>query len=397
MIFLDNIDELILNSTFYDEEGNIIGNPLSQPSTPQDFSQEEESSVPAEKQVTLEETKDASEEKLIITSDYIFTRIVETFISIFGEERISINRKDYAITVHFPKLIVKNSLGVEHPITDMYTTFYFYIDSFTIYLDHFEGIRTSFTMKEYLSGYSFSHLSNSIESTGNFCLGWDTPFSRAINNLKVDKLQGTTFTIEKVDEYTNNLEIVLYMLPEYLSWESLSGGPYKLLSSLGRNRFGPSISYSISTEHKIIADIILSKIIATPELLDQLFDKCILNSGDGLKINAFQLTNLVDSMLVEENRGSLEGFSPYDPVSYDFIENTTTVPKGYLHPESGIMLRGTTIIFKENSIRQTVTEGLPKLDKENLIVSPSIIAAIIEELIKLFSNIKSNIYNGHYK
>ena len=26
MIFLDNIDELILNSTFYDEEGNIIGN-----------------------------------------------------------------------------------------------------------------------------------------------------------------------------------------------------------------------------------------------------------------------------------------------------------------------------------------------------------------------------------
>lgn len=129
--------------------------------------------------------------------------------------------KAYVITIHFPKLTVRNSRGRKHEMVDMWIRMEmspFLNDS---HRGHgFTGMRTSYTLAEYTSQYNFSHMANNPEQLtwSRFCLG-HTQFS--------------TLCMSLANEFNaNQFGLLLYQLEGYLSWESLEGTPYRSMGNI---------------------------------------------------------------------------------------------------------------------------------------------------------------------
>lgn len=129
--------------------------------------------------------------------------------------------KAYDIIIHFPELFIKNICMVNHRITDMYIKLE--LSLFLSDIHHrygFVGMRTSYTFAEYSSGYNFSHLSGPPDTFrwSSFCLG-ETHFS--------------TLCMSIATEFDKNFfGLFCYQLEQYLSWESLEGGPYKRIGDI---------------------------------------------------------------------------------------------------------------------------------------------------------------------
>jgi hypothetical protein len=134
------------------------------------------------------------------------------------------------LLIKFDKVLIKNSQDRQHLMTDFYVRFKFYLKeknsnpkvSFYSLLA-IEGIRLSATPLEIYKGYSFSHISSSPGNWGGFCVGGGD-FGNSINLL---------YSYELFTEWSiKDLFTPIYLLEGYVSWESLTGGPYKRLASL---------------------------------------------------------------------------------------------------------------------------------------------------------------------
>ena len=353
---------------------------------------------------STEEVKEVKEVKGLEAKE-IFDRIAKTVVDMFGEPYVSINYEDYSATIHFPELIVKNSIGIEHPIYDMYVKLTFSIRTDRgdrkdnrIALYDIQGVRSSFTIEEYLAGYNFSHLGSSCEGSGGFCLGWGTPISEAKNYLSPYESSNTEFiyleeiTEETVNNFIEGLERFLFMLQPYLEWESITGGPYKLLSSLGNNRFGGNNQYIINSNHVNIAKEITRIIITNPEHREELFNFCIVNAGDGLKINIFQLTNLIDNLFNDEKKTLSDVFVEYDVISFEYINRSNNSLAGRVDPDTKEILGGYRFIFKGEPVKQVIRDFTPtKIEDLSLIIHPGIVGMVSHMLMKIFSKIKSKL------
>ena len=131
-------------------------------------------------------------------------------IDIFGKDRVYC--ADDNLYIHFPLINISNSLEQRHTIKDMYVK----IEINRVYI---YGWRKTLSYKEYKSSYSHSHTPFDTGSFCKFCLG-----SSVFNSLVMDVM---------VCKSRANWEMLLLSIENYLSWESLEGGPYRRISDIG--------------------------------------------------------------------------------------------------------------------------------------------------------------------
>ena len=174
----------------------------------------------------IEQFKSNTLKNFINTCDStIFVKYIKKLASdIFSEERVDVIENNYYVqlTIHFPELVITNSVKIFHTMRDIYIKLNLRKVTFvgTRSIANIEFARTTLTDIEVLSQYQFSHILNSTPGTwsNNFCFGSFNSFSDLVDKVKIDLSQLSTF---------------LMSLEGYLTWESIEGTPYRHLTNLG--------------------------------------------------------------------------------------------------------------------------------------------------------------------
>ena len=123
----------------------------------------------------------------------------------------------------FPEKKITNSKGQEHTMLDVGFSITFSINyDGTINFTDIQYFRKTITYLEYLASYGFSHGSNGIHG-GSLCFG-----SGPINHTR-----GLMYEHNWVEFNVDLFEMLIFQLECYLGWESLEGGPYKKIASIG--------------------------------------------------------------------------------------------------------------------------------------------------------------------
>ena len=161
--------------------------------------------------------------------------IYEIAKDIFGEQYVDLRilrNTEFNIFVHFPEVNITNSRRHRHVIKDLYVKINVDLTnvtsktfSTTDQIAHItiSGWRGSLSDEEYQSQYSHSHFSgNGIERWSDFCLG-SSDFAMILQTMK--------FSITPED-----WTLLFLSLENYVSWESLEGGPYKMIQSVSLRR-----------------------------------------------------------------------------------------------------------------------------------------------------------------
>lgn len=165
--------------------------------------------------------------------------IIEKVLEEFFKDEWEKVGNDYMI--HFPDLTITNEKGKSRSIPDMYIKI---LPDF-----RFEGFRTTFTVNEFASSYSHSHISgfssgnaysypNNTPEFANFCLG------------RNPILQTITLLQDNFDEDT--FKMYLIQLKITLETESIIGGPYRRMQNIVSGS-SPKIrrSYDWSTPQRL--------------------------------------------------------------------------------------------------------------------------------------------------
>jgi hypothetical protein len=202
----------------------------------------------------------------------------------FFGDRVDI--QDGFFIVYFPIKHVQNSSGRQHTIYDVYlkvdisyqNTFrQKYLSDFAKYFSKFlensnsnpcfslvSGTRTKASQEEYSSSYVFSHFSRGFDEWRNTCLG-----EGLLSKYRNIPISSEEFAIS----YCVALE-------NYLSWESLEGGPYIKISDIRSNSTTENVLYSVFREkmikslmankfNNLILDINRNKVYITDSSLDE--------------------------------------------------------------------------------------------------------------------------------
>lgn len=211
--------------------------------------------------------------------DINYSQIIVDF---FGKERVSVNGS--SLYIHFPKVEVTNSNGRKHTIYEVYLNvmlnFNDNSEEFSIFdtfsgiiqrefepalisfyingsssqkgckLKLAQGLRTLVSEEEYNSQYVFSHFQRGHAGWKSCCLG------EGVLKLYSNRLSTTE---EEVIGFCMALE-------NYLSWESLEGGPYITMSQITTSQSNRSYSHNSSY---ISRDIIRNVTYHEPEGLIQ--------------------------------------------------------------------------------------------------------------------------------
>jgi hypothetical protein len=143
----------------------------------------------------------------------------------FSEENYEIDIEDDHIiylTVYYPELEITNSAEFKHTLKDVYIKYVFSRDNNKYRLLSLKMSRTTYTEKEYLDGYMFSHISTSTSIlhywSNSFCTGSGTVLEKEWKLLSSYNL--------------SNFRRFILLFEDYLKWESLEGRPYQYIESI---------------------------------------------------------------------------------------------------------------------------------------------------------------------
>lgn len=114
-----------------------------------------------------------------------------------------------SIMLHIPKVTITDNYGQQHEAYD----FYFKLIDFDESHFNIKACRRSYTPEELFSNYFHSHIHYDTNWTTSICFG---------NSFNY-----------KTDNILNSLELFLISLPTFLSKESSTTTPYKLISNIG--------------------------------------------------------------------------------------------------------------------------------------------------------------------
>lgn len=182
-----------------------------------------------ERQAKLKEIEERNKEKF---KHFVFKpeEIYNIAVDVFGEDRVDLIKEDerlFNLTIFFPEITIKNSEGYEHTIKDLYFKFKIRItldDSSSTYSRiEVYGRRLSVSDREYSSDYGHSHLNGrSIFNFSSFCLG-SSDFGLIMQSMRL------SITAE-------DWLLLFFSLENYVSWESLEGGPYRKMKDIKIDR-----------------------------------------------------------------------------------------------------------------------------------------------------------------
>ena len=149
------------------------------------------------------------------------SEIYRTAVNICGEECVDIQRNGHGpeLILHFPTLLLTNSLGEKHKVTDMYVRFYFYGSTFRTF--QMNGMRMTCTREELVQRYCHSHLKTPYGNWHDFCQG------NFLNDMVMN-----IHSSETIENLTYTILMLLNTLPTYLNEESLEGGPYQTMRNV---------------------------------------------------------------------------------------------------------------------------------------------------------------------
>jgi hypothetical protein len=153
--------------------------------------------------------------------------------------RQKLNTLSYII--HFPQFTITNSLEQSHVIRDLYVRSTFIVKSDVSFeLQHLRGLRATISTKEYIGGYSHSHLGtkdfNSESSRGafkKFCLGSGTGIANTQTMLN-NQLLEQSIAIPNYNIDPNMFKLYMMQIKTYINWESLEGVPYLTIGNLAQ-------------------------------------------------------------------------------------------------------------------------------------------------------------------
>jgi hypothetical protein len=157
-------------------------------------------------------------------------RLKEIAEGVFGPDRVELNNavikaSNFILVIHFPEIELRNSRNSKHTIRDLWVQFacslqpdnagHGYVMSMRP-----RGKRTTASLKELQTGFAHSHLpvQAALAEYHNFCLG-QSSFASIVDNLKLNGSE-------------EDWELMLLSLTNYVSWESLEGGPHINMTSI---------------------------------------------------------------------------------------------------------------------------------------------------------------------
>lgn len=170
-------------------------------------------------------------EGYLCTPDEIYEVAKETF----GEDRVDILKrtdKAFELYVFFPEITITNSAGFSHDIKELYVRFDITLkinsNRVTTELNMY-GRRGTISDYEFVSDYGHSHFSGLGMSWSHFCLG-SSDFGMILQSMRLDS---------KASDW----ELMLLSLENYVSWESLEGGPYRRMQNISIDRNIDMVNY----------------------------------------------------------------------------------------------------------------------------------------------------------
>jgi hypothetical protein len=131
----------------------------------------------------------------------------------------------FRILFHYPEVELQNTMNDKVYLFDLYVSGMFTFNSSIMHFSRLNGIRTTFSLDEIESSYSHSHLQSSIFNMQKFCLGNGTP----LKELYSKNIEYTKTPDQQIFDYWLSY---LYNVENYISWESLEGGPHKYMEKI---------------------------------------------------------------------------------------------------------------------------------------------------------------------
>lgn len=135
----------------------------------------------------------------------------------------------YKLLIYFPEINITNSKDQRHTIRDLWIKIDF---NRILRIIQFGGVRSSRTYIEHQAQYNHSHMSSETNNTSSTCS------SCCLGSTHYQ----TLLTALHADYDDNNMTLFLQQLEDYLSWESLEGGPYQNIENLTQKNYGNSRS-----------------------------------------------------------------------------------------------------------------------------------------------------------
>ena len=156
--------------------------------------------------------------------------VTEIFKDYFGNDRVELKTCDegYDIIVYFPSVTVTNENNQSVVIKDLFAKVPIQANG-KLLRSKFSLMRTTYTVQQAQSGYTHSHVSSTtpLGDWGSPCLG-----TGPINNT-IRTLEDQNCDFEELKTFWR---LFCVELDEYTQVESLTGGPYIRLSSIGADR-----------------------------------------------------------------------------------------------------------------------------------------------------------------
>ena len=206
---LHNDDEEVSNSINYYVESEIKSNRIK-PFTKDDY------------KLLLQKSRERT------VRDSLDKYIRKILNGVFTEERVEVDRSDnyLYITIHFPEIVVRNSLDITHTVRDLYLILTLKIPqkgNLVLYLRDFNAFRATYEPKEVYHQYMISHIRKSatgrIASSDDFCLG----SSDLETFMRIRSNEGI-----RIDE----LLYLIALFKSFFEWESIDGVPFVHISDL---------------------------------------------------------------------------------------------------------------------------------------------------------------------
>lgn len=284
------------------------------------------------------------------------------------------------VYVKYPEIIIKNSDNKSHKIRDLYIKVIFNYNG--TLKQSFRILRSTFTEKELLEGYSHSHIRSICYKNSGYLdklQEWKTP---CLGSGTLLSSLTTTLDYPSFDE--TNIMAYFEAIDAFLAWESLEGGPYMKISNIGYeniNNITPSVSRPLyNPEIELVVHLIQDEYFMSQfELVPTIIINC---AKYDIKINEPFMAQYIT--LLSKKLGLFQEIEKNNNVVYYHIDDFNNIKYFRIFNRENIhnikkYKNAYLFSFKNESVRLNIIEDSEKPQHKQTI-HPNILHYILEFL-----------------
>lgn len=276
------------------------------------------------------------------------------------------------VVLYFPEVIIRNSVNEKHTIKDTYIRLTFKLSE-KYNLDDVGIRRATYTYAEYQSAYIHSHVSGSSSTmltsyTSSICLGSTAVASqRTLLSARFDPSTYVNF---------------LWLLKNWISWESVEGGPYRYMRKNKITTSRPVIDYPRE------ADGIIRALFENRVLPDLKIDSSFTSRNDPANIVNTALFGIYVHVIEDkELEKAIRPFTNFVGIikggNFEFADTSNVSEKTI----DALNKSAVSFTFKDKTILPKIDyTDLKKtetsVDKSKLVVQPLLVTYVGHELTR---------------